>query len=112
MFGPHRVEVGSGRLEVGRLAFCELVDMQGVLAGRQVLDIELDSYAVRRFGKGCGANALALGVFNIDREWFGCGIGGGYSGAARQDKQTHKIRDNFHRSSLYLPDQPLRSDGS
>ena len=43
------VEVGSGRFEIRRLAFRELMDMQGMLARRQVLDVELDSYAMGRF---------------------------------------------------------------
>src|SRR6266403_4472060 len=83
-----------------------------MLARWQVLDIKFDSYAVGCFGKRGGANALALRVLHVDREWLRCGVGGWDRDAAGQDKQTHKIRDNVHRSSLYLPGRLLRSNRS
>ena len=78
--------------------------MEGMLARWQVLDIQLDLYTVRRFGEGGGANVLALGVLNIDGDWFGSRTSVCGSNAGRQEKKAHKIQDNFHRSSLFLPD--------
>ena len=41
-----RIEVGSGGFKVGPVALCELMDVQGVLAGREILDVELDADTV------------------------------------------------------------------
>ena len=46
---PERVEVSSRRLEIGRMAFCNLMDVKGMLTGWEILDIELDSNPVRRW---------------------------------------------------------------
>jgi len=42
-----RIEVWARRFEVGPIALCELVDVQGVFAGRKILDVELDANTVR-----------------------------------------------------------------
>src|SRR6267154_4365152 len=64
------VEVRPRGLEVRRLALGVLMNMQGMLARRQTLHIELDFYAVRSFAQQRGAHALALCVFDFHRNWF------------------------------------------
>src|SRR5712675_1368179 len=95
------VEVRPRGLEVRRLALGVLMNMQGVLARRQALHIELDFYAVRSFAQQRGAHALALCVFDFHRNWFGSGRAPCVrSRKAAQSYGTHNTGNRFHRSSL------------
>ena len=55
------VEVTAGGLEVGRIAFGDLVDVDSVLARGQVFEFELEFDFVLLLGQGCGAGILAVG---------------------------------------------------
>jgi len=63
------VKMGARGLEVRRFAFRELVDMDGMLARREFLDVQNDFHAGWCGGKGCRANGLAIGV--LDRDYHG-----------------------------------------
>src|ERR1019366_5851761 len=56
-----RIEMRTGRLEVGRIALGVLMEVQRVLAGRQVLYVELDFDAFARRVDSSRADAIALG---------------------------------------------------
>jgi len=60
------VEMRSGGLEVRCIAFGVLMEMQRVLAGRQVLQVELDRHAGLCGLQRGGADALAFGVLEFD----------------------------------------------
>jgi hypothetical protein len=96
------VEVRPGGLKVRGLTLCVLMDVQGMLARRQTLHIELDFYPMRSFAEQRGAHALALCVFDFHRNWFGSGRAPCVRNrkAARQSYGTHNTGYRFHRSSL------------
>src|SRR5258708_14352000 len=71
------VEVWALGFEVGRVALGVLMDVQGMLARRQTLDVQLDLYAMRSFGKHGGSDALTLGVLDFDGNRFRRGGAGG-----------------------------------
>jgi len=75
------IEMRTGGLEVRAFALGELVDVEGVFAGRKIFDVELDADAVRSLGKRCAADDLILSVFDFDGERLGgrrrCGVGNG-----------------------------------
>jgi hypothetical protein len=56
-----RIEVAAGRGE-RRLALAGLVDVEGVLAGRDAFKRQPDQNTVRCLGKLCAADLLAFGV--------------------------------------------------
>src|SRR5580700_8439154 len=45
------IEMRAGGLEVGRFAFCDLMNVDGVFAWRQILDVQCDFDAFRSAGK-------------------------------------------------------------
>jgi len=56
-------EVRAGSLEIRRIAFADLVNVNGMWAGRKVLDIEHDFNALWRSTQSGCADGLPLGVF-------------------------------------------------
>src|SRR5579885_429561 len=70
------IEMRAGGFEVGRLAFRELVNVNRMIAGRQVLDIEFDADALGRGRENGGADILALSILEVDGHGFyGVGMG-------------------------------------
>jgi hypothetical protein len=55
--------VWTGGFKIGSVTFAYLMNMNGMLARGQILDVEFDSYTVLGGGKRRGADTLALGVF-------------------------------------------------
>src|SRR5258706_16266570 len=98
------VEVWARGFEVGRVALGVLMDVQGMLARRQTLDVQLDLYAMRSFGKHGGSDALNLGVLDFDgnRVRRGGGLGLLNGNAARPDHKDHKTGNSFYFSSLFF----------
>ena len=66
-----RIEVWAGGFEVRRIALCDLMYVNGMLARRQVLDIERDLHTFWRAGEQRGSNALSLGILELDSDRFG-----------------------------------------
>ncbi len=60
----------AGGLEIGRLAFGELMNVNGMVAGREVLKIEFDANALGGGRKSSGADILALNVLEFDGDGF------------------------------------------
>ena len=60
------VEVRTGAFEIGGIALSDLVNVHGMLARWEILDIELDAHAFRNAGERGGANTLALGISDVD----------------------------------------------
>src|SRR5262249_46140238 len=91
-------EMGSGRLEIRRLALGHLMDMQRVIPRRQVLDIQLDAYAVRRFGERGNSHALSVDVLELHDDRLACGrrIRLRHPTAQNQYADTHQTRDQSH----------------
>src|SRR5258707_6031845 len=98
------VEVWARGFEVGRVALGVLMDVQGMLARRQTLDVQLDLYAMRSFGKHGGSDALTLGVLDFDGNRFrrGGGVGLDNGDAARQDPNAHHTSEYVYRTSLLV----------
>src|SRR5258708_17554461 len=98
------VEVWALGFEVGRVALGVLMDVQGMLARRQTLDVQLDLYAMRSFGKHGGSDALTLGVLDFDGNRFrrGGAVGLHNRDPPRPKPKGHKPGKRFHRSSLLL----------
>src|SRR5258708_39383671 len=98
------VEVWARGFEGGRVALGVLMDVQGMLARRQTLDVQLDLYAIRSFGKHGGSDALTLGVLDFDGNRFrrGGAVGLHNGDAAGPNHKAHKTSNRFHRSSLLL----------
>src|SRR5260221_9211494 len=98
------VEVWARGFEVGRVALGVLMDVQGMLARRQTLDVQLDLYAMRSFGKHGGSDPLTLGVLDFDGNRFRRGGAVGFdNGAApaHNPKAPHPGK-RFYRSSLLM----------
>src|SRR5258708_28429416 len=91
------VEVWARGFEVGRVALGVLMDVQGMLARRQTLDVQLDLYAMRSFGKHGGCAALTLGVLDFDGNRFRRGRGGGVHNGdpPRPKPKGHKTEHPF-----------------
>src|SRR5260221_14125089 len=86
------VEVWARGFEVGRVALGVLMDVQGMLARRQTLDVQLDLYAMRSFGKHGGFDDLTLGVLDLIGNKF---IRGGAVGFHKRG--TAAAKHNGHR---------------
>src|SRR5580698_5190910 len=61
-----RVEVASRRLEVGRIALRLLVEVHGMNAGRQILQLQFHLHASSLGKDRRRAHIRALGVFQLD----------------------------------------------
>src|SRR5215471_2721802 len=64
-------EMRAGRLEVWSFAFRELMNVDGMLSGRQALDVQFDSDARRRIRQSCCPDALPRAVFDLHNHRFG-----------------------------------------
>lgn len=73
MLGAAGVEMGASRLEVWRIAQSDLVNVDGMLAGRKIFDVKSDLDAVRRAGKKRRSNTLAFGILEFYSDRFGRG---------------------------------------
>jgi hypothetical protein len=96
-------EVRTGGLEVGAFALGELVDVERVLARREIFDVELDADAVRSLRKRCGADHLILSVFDFNGEGLGRWRCGGVGDGCRyccREKEAEKCRESFHETSF------------
>src|SRR5580700_5497324 len=83
-----RIEMRTGGLEVGWVAFRELVNVNGMLAWRKVLDIQGDLDAGGGGREERGSDTLPLGVDEIDGDrLFGRMSDLGESGGSGQQKQ-------------------------
>ena len=67
-----RIEVRAGRFEIWRVALWILVDVNGVLSWRQIVQVEFDHHAIAVVHEG-GTDALALSVFQFDRNFRSAG---------------------------------------
>src|SRR5258708_30372011 len=110
------VEVWALGFEVGRVALGVLMDVQGMLARRQTLDVQLDLYAMRSFGKHGGSDALTLGVLDFDGNRFrrGGAVGFHNGGAAGPNHKRPNTCNPFRPPPLsllgaVLPDSPQRA---
>ena len=60
-----RIEMRAGRFEIWRVTLWILVDVDGVLSGRQIVQVELHDHAIALVHER-GTYALALSVFQFD----------------------------------------------
>src|SRR5216683_7444119 len=96
------VEVRACGLEVRCLALGVLMDVQGMLARRQALDVQLDFHAMRSFAEHRGSHVLTLGVFDFHGDRLGRGGTAGLHGGdtAGKNHKAHNTGNRFHLSSL------------
>src|SRR5258708_24935049 len=109
------VEVWALGFEVGRVALGVLMDVQGMLARRQTLDVQLDLYAMRSFGKHGGSDALTLGVLDFvgNRLRRGGAVGLHNGDPAGPKHKAHHTAQRFYCSSplllgVMIPHPPRR----
>src|ERR1700730_12445801 len=93
-----RTKVRTRGFEIGRVTFAYLMDMNGVLARRQILDVEFDFYTLRCGCKRRGTDALAFLVLYIYGNWLRLATGlrcneckCGQKEQSRQPKGLHLI---------------------
>ena len=96
--GAVGIEVRAGGFEVGRFALGELVDVEGMLAGRESLDVELDAHAVRSFGERGGADDLIFRVLDVNDERLGRRSRRVGDGCRKE--QAENCQESFHETSL------------
>jgi len=68
------VKVRSCRLEIGRLALGEFMNVDGMFSRREIFDVEGNFNALWRRGQGGCANALALRILDVHNNGFGSGV--------------------------------------
>ena len=79
--------MAAGRFEIGAIALGHLVDVDGVFAGREVFEVQLNNDALgASAGDGGRADACAFAVFHLNDN-FGCFLSGGRHHAKREDRQ-------------------------
>ena len=98
MLLPIRIEVSPGGFEIGTLTLCVLMDMHGVLAGRKILQVQVDLYPGLIPFHGGGANAFSLGVL----EFNSCALAGSVKprAAEKQGEQYGEGFGSFHKAKL------------
>ena len=64
------IEMPARRFEVRSVTFCILMDVNSMLSRREIVEIQADLNAVRRIGKGSGADAFALPILKVNCDWF------------------------------------------
>ena len=84
--GAIGIEVRTGGLEVWTVALGELMDVERMFAGREIFDVQLDAYAVRRLRERGRADDLILTVFDVDGEGFCRWRRGGDGDGCRQEQ--------------------------
>ena len=89
VLGAAGIEVRTGGLEVRRVALGNLMDVDGMLAGRQILDVQCNFDALRTAGKLGSANALAFGVLEFDSHWFAAVRLLSHRGGRQREERTH-----------------------
>src|SRR6266478_2006353 len=96
------VEMRARGLEVRCFTLRVLMDVKGMLARGQALDVQLDFHAMRSFGEHSGSNVLPLGVFDFHGDRLGRGGTAGLHGgnAAGKNHDARNTGNRFHRSSL------------
>ena len=67
------IEMRAGGFEIGRIALGVLVEVDGVLAGRKIVQVKLEADAWSLLRDGDGADGLALGVLEFDLDFGGAG---------------------------------------
>jgi hypothetical protein len=72
VFLPFRIEVGAGRLEIGAVALGILMKVDGMLAERKIVKVELEHDALSVLRHDDRARGLTAGVFDCDFD-LGCG---------------------------------------
>ena len=105
VFFPIRVEMTARRGELRRIAFSGLMNVDGMLAGRQVREIEYGLYAAGLcFGEESRANVLTLRVFHLHSS---------LRGKAESDRQQAKEPSAkvWHYSSYLYKDRTFRDSG-
>lgn len=93
------IEMSAGRSE-GRLALSHLVDMDGMLAWRQVFEIQLDLHTGFAAAQHRRAHAVSLGILQFDGNGLICGIYGSGHQASR--------RGDHHNSRSHVRSSPSR----
>src|SRR5712664_305603 len=96
------IEMRTSGFEVRGLALGVLMDVQGMLARRQALDVQLDFHAMRSFAEHRGSHVLSLGVFDFHGDRLGRGGTAGLHGGdtAGKNHKAHNTGNRFHCSSL------------
>ncbi len=66
MFLVVRIEVRACGLEVRHVAFWILMNMDGVLAGGEIIEIQPDLHTLLLRRQGCGAHTFAIPILQMD----------------------------------------------
>jgi hypothetical protein len=85
------IKMWTRRLEIGPFALCNLVDMDRVFSWRQILNVQLDSYALRHLRKHRCSYALTLGISDVNNHGVRSSMAGvllRHSRSSRQHNQA------------------------
>src|SRR5438477_2951144 len=109
------IEVSTGRFKIRPFALGNLMEVDGVLSGREVVKFDFESDARSLIPNDHVADGFALRIFQFD---FGFGRARGCEGDEREEQSEDKISNGFHGYSSLLapriianPATPDSSDG-
>jgi len=75
VIGGCTAEMWTRGFKIGSVTFAYLMDMNGMLARGQILDVQFDFYTLRCGRKRRDADALAFGVLYIYGNWLRLAMG-------------------------------------
>ncbi len=64
------IEMRARGLEIRSIALCRFMNVNSMLARREILRIQFDFYALRRRGNCCGTYCLTLSILQVYRYWL------------------------------------------
>jgi hypothetical protein len=93
-----RIEMSTGRLEIGAFALGHLMEVEGMLSGREIVKVKLDDDARPFLREGNGANTLSLRIceFNLELN-LGLGRAPGWEDSHREEQPEGEICEAWHR---------------
>jgi hypothetical protein len=74
VFSATGIEVRARGGEVGGITLCHLMDVDGMLARRKILDVESDFDAFGSARKQRCSHILAVGILEFNSNWLGAGV--------------------------------------
>jgi hypothetical protein len=74
VFSATGIEVRARGGEVGGITLCHLMDVDGMLARRKILDVESDFDAFGSARKQSCSHILAVGILEFNSNWLGAGV--------------------------------------
>jgi hypothetical protein len=87
------IEVPAGRLEVGAFAFGNLMEVNGMDSGREIVEFDLEGNARSLIPQDHITDRFALSIFEFD---FGLGRAVGWKSEQREEQSEGETGKTFH----------------